>query len=485
MKKHLLTLAILATVIASACKKDEQNPANGQFLGRNVGAGTLPSCTDSVIKGQITSSLYLSNTKKYTLKGIVSVVNNSTLKIAPGAVIQGDTLYDASSANPVKPGTLVITRGSKINATGTDTAPIVFTSKKAAGSRLSGDFGGVIILGKAPNNQSANQGIEGLDPIAPFDNKYGGTDAADNSGTLKYVRIEYAGYVLSANNEINGLTLGSVGNGTTIDFVQVTNSFDDSFEFFGGTVNAKHLVSVSARDDDFDFDFGYSGKIQFAVAVRNPNAADASASNMIECDNDATGSSNVPQTKPVLSNFTLVGVQTQTEASATNLGPGPLNDGKFGRGNHWRRNANLIMANSVIFGLNGGAYFDSQNVIDKYCAGNFHHNLVHGFVSAIATTGGTPACTIPATGADSYSNTLYTGANPNTSIKLVSPFYSASGCADFRPGIGSPALSGASFTGDLTNAFFTTTTYRGAFAAGTNWLANWANCNPLNTVYCQ
>ena len=192
---------------------------------------------------------------------------------------------------------MIITRGAKIEAVGTVDKPIVFTSNMAAGARDRGDWGGLILLGKAKNNKGNSVPIEGISD-ATDKGKHGGTDDADNSGTLKYVRVEYAGIPLSPDNEINGVTFGSVGSGTTVDYVQVYRSGDDAFEWFGGSVNAKHLLAVGTWDDDFDTDNGYSGKIQFAIAQRIHSIADVSGSNGFESDNDSNGSNN--HRKPVL-----------------------------------------------------------------------------------------------------------------------------------------------------------------------------------------
>jgi hypothetical protein len=135
-------------------------------------------------------------------------------------------------------------------------------------------------------------------------------DNNDNSGTLKYVRIEFGGYVYAPNNEINGLTFGAVGSGTTIDYVQVSYSNDDAFEWFGGAVNCKHLVSYRNLDDDFDTDNGYSGIVQFALAIRDPQISDnpsVSTSEGFESDNNATGSSVSPYTRAIFTNCTLIG----------------------------------------------------------------------------------------------------------------------------------------------------------------------------------
>src|SRR4030095_6414885 len=169
------------------------------------------------------------------------------------------------------------------------------------------DWGGVVILGKAANNQSASQAIEGISAPSGDNGLYGGTTDDDNSGEFQYVRIEFAGIALSTDNELNGLTMGSVGSATKIDHVQVSYSGDDSFEWFGGKVNTSHLIAYRGWDDDFDTDFGYTGFNQFLVSYRDPNVADKSGSNGFESDNDAQGDTKTPQTAATFANVTFFG----------------------------------------------------------------------------------------------------------------------------------------------------------------------------------
>ena len=206
----------------------------------------------------------------YTLKGWVYIASGAELTIEPGTVIKGDKTTKAA---------LIAERGGKLIAQGTASDPIVFTSAQPAGSRRPGDWGGIIICGKAKNNQNEMQ-IEGGPRT-----KHGGDNDSDNSGVLSYARIEFAGNPFKADQEINGLTLGSVGSGTKIDHVQVSYSNDDSFEWFGGAVNCKYLVAYKGWDDDFDTDNGFSGKVQFGLSVRDPRLADQSQSNGFESDN--------------------------------------------------------------------------------------------------------------------------------------------------------------------------------------------------------
>ena len=186
---------------------------------------TTPPSADVVqVSGSITVNTNWTNNNKYILNGFVYVEDGATLNIQEGTIIKGD--------KPSK-GTLIVKRGARINAVGTSSQPIVFTSNQAAGSRDYGDWGGIVLCGRAPNNQPSDPTIEG----GP-DAQYGGNDPADNSGTMKFVRIEFCGIAFQPNQEINGLTLGSVGNGTVIENIQVSYSGDDSYEWFGGTVNA-------------------------------------------------------------------------------------------------------------------------------------------------------------------------------------------------------------------------------------------------------
>ena len=292
--------------------------------------------TTTTLSSNITSNTTLSGV--ILLQNKVYVTNNSILTILPGTIIRGD--YSTQ-------GTLIITKGSKIIADGSSTNPIIFTSNEEVGNRSEGDWGGLVILGQAVNNQPG--GLANIEGIAPTSNtEYGGTNDQDNSGILRYVRIEFAGIPLEPNKEINGVTFGSVGSQTTVDYVQVSFSGDDSFEWFGGTVNCKHLIAYKGIDDDFDTDFGYRGKVQFGLAVRDNTRYDAPGdSNCFESDNDATGSSNTPQTSAIFSNFTIVG---------------PLGDGtqtlpvgeKFEKSFRIRRISSISVFNTLVTGWEKG-----------------------------------------------------------------------------------------------------------------------------------
>ena len=298
--------------------------------------GVIGVPTTTTLSGNINTTTTLTSDKVWTLKGYVYVTDGAKLIIQPGTTIISDV---------AEKGALCIERGAQIIAEGTATKPIIFTSGKAVGERSPGDWGGIIILGKAKTNRSSEPTIEG-----GIGRAFGGTNDADNSGILKYVRIEYAGIAAMPNSEINALTLGGVGSGTIIENIQTIYANDDAFEFFGGTVNAKNLYAYATADDDFDFDFGYTGTITNGVAKRDPQFVDSGdAGNGVECDNDGTGSSAQPTTHPKLFNMILIGPNTSSALSNHNLGL------------RFRRASQFTMKNSVVWGwMKGGLSLESN-----------------------------------------------------------------------------------------------------------------------------
>ena len=279
------------------------------------------------------------------LENKIYIKNNATLTILPGTIIRGDKLTQA---------TLIVTRGAKIYANGTAANPVVFTSNEAIGNRNEGDWGGLVLLGLAKNNQPG--GVANIEGIVPStDTQFGGNFDNDNSGALNYVRIEFAGIPLEPNKELNGLTCGSVGSATAIDYVQVSHCGDDSFEFFGGTVNCKHLIAYRGLDDDFDTDYGYRGKIQFGLAIRDKDLSDAPGdSNCFESDNDAAGSTAQPKTRPIFSNMTIVGPKGNGTIVL------PVGE-KFEKAFRLRRNTSTSCLNSLVVGWEKGLSIESAN----------------------------------------------------------------------------------------------------------------------------
>ncbi|MEZ4323020.1 MAG: hypothetical protein R3F61_36475 [Myxococcota bacterium] len=251
-----------------------------------------------VLSGTITESMTLTADKAWLLRGGVFIgddVSETVLTIEPGTTVYGESSTD---------GMLVVRRHSRIVAEGTADAPIVFTSSKAEGSRARGDWGGLILNGTAPINSCA----DGADDCEAFGEGgtgwYGGNDPDSDSGVLKYVRVEFAGTLISPDNELNGIAFQGVGRNTLVDYVQVHMNADDGIEFFGGTAEAKHLVVTGVGDDSLDWTDGWRGKVQFAVLQQYD---DASGDNGIEADNNADDNNASPRSFPTLSNLTVIG----------------------------------------------------------------------------------------------------------------------------------------------------------------------------------
>ena len=416
----------------------------------------------------ITSNVTLNAGTKYVIKGFVYVKSPATLTIPAGTIIYGDKATT---------GTLIIERGAKISAIGTASQPIVFTSRIPAGLRGPGDWGGVILLGRATINTVSGadtNAIEGL-PVSVTPAYYGGHDDNDNSGTMRYVRIEFPGINLTgiSGNEINGLTMGGVGRGTTLEYIQVSYSGDDSFEWFGGTVNCKYFVAYKGVDDDFDTDNGFRGRCQYFLGIRDSNIADISGSNGFESDNNANSPSNfnTPRTAPVFSNVTFVGPKrTLTTVINSN----------FKRAEHIRRNSKLSCYNSVYLGYPVGILFDGTGVANAFNGDSMAvKNLIIAGCPVVADTAGMSGNGFNGLNffnTVAFANRSYTN---NTDVMLTNPYgYENNG--NWLPLAGSPALTGANFTyTQLTDPFFTATTYVGAFGT-TNWTAGWAQWNPVN-----
>jgi hypothetical protein len=343
MKKLLV---LFASLTIFGCSKD---------LGGEVAPINVP--TSTTLSGNITSTTTLTSDKEWVLKGYVYVTDGAKLIIQPGTTIKSDIS---------EKGALCIERGAQIVAEGTAAKPIIFTSGRAVGERTPGDWGGIVILGRAKTNRTSEPTIEG-----GIGRAFGGTNDLDNSGILKYVRIEYAGIAAMPNSEINALTLGGVGSGTTIENVQTIYANDDAFEFFGGTVNAKNLYAYGTADDDFDFDFGYRGKVSNSVSKRDPQFVDnGDAGNGVECDNDGTGSTAEPFTHPILDNMILVGPNDVASLPNHNLAM------------RWRRATQFEVYNSTIIGyMKGGFSMESNETAQFYKDGvsKFQNNKIGSY----------------------------------------------------------------------------------------------------------
>ncbi len=446
---RIMVLAFAAALSFSSCSKDDDETTPEPTPTPDSGKPVVE------LAGSTGTDRMLDSDTIYLIKGYYYVTSPAVLTIEAGTVIKGDKATK---------GALIITRGAKIIADANASNPIVFTSNQPAGSRSYGDWAGVIVCGKAPVNQGLDVAYEGgAVPGAT----YGGTDAADNSGIIRFVRIEFAGIAINTNQEVNGLTLGGVGSGTIIENVQVSYSGDDSFEMFGGTVNLKNIIAFRGWDDDFDTDFGYSGQIQFAVALRDPNNADQSGSNGFESDNDATGTTAAPYTSARISNVSIFGpLATASKVINSN----------YKRGAHLRRNTNQSIYNSVIAGYpTAGLVLDGALVEANAVANTlqFRNNVISGCTTPYSIVSGTGALDI-ASWFSSNGNTTYTD---NTSLDVNDGFNLTA--PNFLPKGTSPLLSGADFTG---LGGFDVVSYRGAFGS-TDWTAGWANYNPQQASY--
>ncbi|MEX6690267.1 hypothetical protein QTN47_22345 [Danxiaibacter flavus] len=459
MKRIAFTLVLGALIAGTACKKsDSQSDPNP----------TPPTPVDTAknldVRGIITSDQHWTKDKTYRLRGYVYVTNNATITIDPGTKIV---------SNKDSAGVLVIYRTAKILAQGTADEPIVFTSNET--TPQPGDLGGVVLVGQAKGNTNHSVIEGGVD--AQF-SVFGGTNDADNSGVMKYVRIEYAGKAVNPGDEINGLSLYAVGSGTTIDYVQVVRGLDDAFEFFGGTVNCKHLIAYNCADDDFDMDDGYRGMIQYAISIKDPKFTDnkgtsGDISNNFEVDNVNPSNgflwTKAPITSPVLSNFTAVGPNNATGVSAD-----------YGYGMRWRRGSKFVLANSIVIGgQRAGLDIDDDSTASYYKQdiSRFYNSFLNAYgkpfqVDKLVSSPklfDSASLAAKVTGNDKsvyYAN----GAD----IKLTDPYNNAA--PNIKPATGSPALTtaGKFDFGGLDNAFFDKTTYVGAIDASNDWTAKWA-----------
>lgn len=516
--------AIGSTMTAVITVTDNQN------LNSTAQTFTVTAATNE-LTGTLSANKTLNKGESYLIKGTYVVASGVTLTVQAGAIIKGDKATK---------GVLVVKQGGTLNAIGSAAEPIVFTSSQPVGERDRGDWGGVILMGDAFVNQSAKPSLEGLTPPSSDADffKYGTVSTSDasvgnntqSSGTLKYVRIEYAGIELVPNSETNALTMAGVGSGTVIDFVQVSYGGDDGFEWFGGTVDAKHLVSLATWDDDFDTDFGWRGNVQWGVAVRAPFVADQSGSTSFE--SDSQGNANAIGT--ICDNTTRTGCTQGVFSNITVLGPRDFNNGtgsssnatraistNYTRAMHIRRRTAISIFNSFIAGYGAstvqGLQMDDQGTLDNYTAGAgvFANNVLlfpdatagAEYGSSVAGAAGTtvkgfwePANVVekptgaapwaPVAGTPAGSINPYT-AYGITTLNTTGLFYGSQTSATY-PSNPNFAVASGSLTGlvaadlfanaKLGSFFDKTLTYKGAFGA-TDWTDGWSEFQPLNKAY--
>jgi hypothetical protein len=428
-------------------------------------------------KKELSADLTLDASKVYLLKGIIVVPSGRTLTVPAGTVIRGRADVNATPKNYA---CIVVERGGKINVNGTASNPVVMTSWRSSG-REGGDWGGLAICGRARNNQGADVQIEGFNNVAFDPNlaKFGGTDDNDNSGSITYCRIEFAGLAFEPNKELNSLTLGSVGRGTTLHHVQCSYGNDDAFEWFGGNVNGKYLIAYRTVDDDWDCDFGWSGAVQFGISVKDTNYYDltwnatsgGSTSESWECDNDAGGSGKTPYTSPVFSNITSIGpVQIGgrwSDGSSTVRGA-------FRRGARIRRNSRVTIVNSIIMGYRNAVMFDGDSVLvasgvttasfpNNATSMIFRNNIIMGTAAGAPAGSANNGLVEVASGNASFLAGFDTWIKDATNANRIDPVAFTAGTLlvdpqnsttpNFRPVAMSPALSGANFDYNRIQAF--------------------------------
>lgn len=413
----------------------------------------------------------------YLLKGWVYVDAGAKLTIPAGTIIKGDKGTMA---------TLIVEPGGYVEMNGTKDEPIVMTSEEAPGQRRPGDWGGLIICGKARNNQNSQQ-IEG-GPTT----KHGGSNDADNSGIYRYIRIEFAGYPFDTDKEINGVTFGSVGNGTTIDHIQVSYSNDDSFEWFGGSVNCSHLVAYKGWDDDFDTDNGFSGTVQYGLSIRDPRIADTSRSNCFESDNNASGTEITPFTSAKFKNITIIGPATAKNTTFANtsdfINAGdvfPDNGSKLGlfqSAMQIRRGSKLNIENALAVGYPIGLILDGEkgNTVAYAKNGELSlKNIIFAGMNVIGTDKNKEY-------KDIFID-IKAGVEDPTRVSFSHSFFASIATnktmTEAELKLTDPAGTGQNYC-PTTTLSDNQGGYIGAFRnASDNWLAGWTNFDPQNTVY--
>ncbi|NDH17192.1 MAG: hypothetical protein EBY48_09010, partial [Opitutae bacterium] len=453
----------------------------------------ISSATSVNVSANITADTTWSASNTYVLKDYIFVEPGATLTIEAGTTIKADV--GSGDGAPA----LIVTQGAKINAVGTASAPIVFTSVNDTGSNLTKDdkglWGGLIILGNAPINSNGGSNadnspltntIEGVPTTSGISGKtipasyaqYGGTNASDNSGILQYVSIRHGGAEIGAGNEINGLTLGGVGNGTTMDHIEIFANKDDGIEFFGGSVNAKYLTVAYVGDDSFDIDEGYNGHLQFLLSIQDENSNRAFEwDGSTESDDRAADTSTLPShSAAVISNVTAIGIGKD--------GTSLHEDGNIGleiRDNAGGQVWNSIFtefAKSIMDVEKTDSAKGTQSSTDTSVYGSqalmqngtlvFKGNLFYngGHADGNTASGTAEGDSITATQLSASGNNNSFDSDPLLAVKGTAGGTGINAWSA-HPTSGSPALSGASTLANT--SFLTQTSYKGAFDGITDW----------------
>ena len=422
------------------------------FFAVNINAATI-NITDSDITAGETVKWTSDNT--YILSGFVFVEDGAELHIEPGTVIQGKP---GEAANATA---LVIARGGKIFAEGTPTQPIIFTAESDDVNNPNdltkddrGLWGGVILLGKAGINVSGGEEqIEGI-PVEESRGAYGGDDDNDNSGVIRFISIRHAGSNIGQDNEINGLTMGAVGSGTVIEYVEVFSNLDDGFEWFGGTVNTKYLVSAFCGDDGFDYDEGFRGKGQFWFVIQDDIVAGSAG----EHDGGTSPEDGEPYSKPVIYNATYIG----SGINSLNTKNTPFINMRDNAGGQYYSS---IFMEGTGYGLQVEDLESGEDSRSRLEAGDIEYtnNIWYNFKSGVADES-TNGFTLDYLTDPSNNNRV-----TDPKLRGVSRMNDRS--LDPRPQEGSPALEDYK-TPPTDDKFYLETNYVGAFGDH-NWAVDW------------
>jgi len=451
------------------------NSAGKGAFSAEASAGSLPRID---VTQDITTSTTWTAGNVYVLKGFIKVANGATLTILPGTRIEGDFSTLGSS--------LFVLRGARLIANGTAQAPIVFTSSRPVGQRQPGDWGGLIIVGNGIINRGQPVILEGTGTGAanPQVDYSGGTNNLDNSGSLRYVRVEFAGYATAQDAELNTFTFAAVGSGTTMEYLQALAGLDDAFEWFGGAVDGKYFVSYETGDDHYDMSEGYSGRLQYVIAMQTriltPRPAAGSPSTDPQgFENDGCAGANClageesqPYTQPLVANFTMVGT-----------GPGVVPNVSSGVGMVLRRGtAGYYVNGHLTRWPNGGIGLRNSSATAVATANRINDGSLL-LRNILVTDGalfetGSNRLTVDAT-----ANALESQAGTATAglFTLFTATPTGESSLDWSPSASAPQRTGGltTFTGNIAakaGTFVTGTAFRGAAdPAGAKWWAGWTN----------
>jgi len=404
-----------------------------------------------VVTGSINGTENWTSNNYYVLRGAVFVPDGATLNIAAGTRVIGE----AGSV-----GTLIVLRGGRLNAIGTRTAPIVFTSDQPVGSRARGDWGGIILNGRAPVNLEGGEGAgEGDTGV------YGGNNPNDSSGTMRYVRVEFAGVEFSPDNELNGIAFQGVGRGGSYEYIQVHMNRDDALEWFGGTADIKYAVASNAADDSFDWTFGWSGRAQFVAITQRGDDAD----NGIEADNNEFNNNLLPRSNPQIYNITLCGDPDTAEGGegprAANLRRGTaftirnfLLTGFKATGFQISDGATVAQVDNGTSQMGAGVAWGVRNATTGVAGANMHSS-----VTPFITSGRFPSIRVGVTDAEA-------GISAANCSNHENPNFQPSGVATLAGGQITPIQP-------PNDGFFEAVTFIGAVppAPADNWMTGWTS----------